>query len=103
MARSIVTGKKRENGKRLKVEMRRQSVLPFSTFTLSPVQSGFHLLELMIVITIVIILAPSLCRIPRTIMHAREAVCCATTFIKLRTLLDQYAADKESFRLLWMI
>lgn len=55
---------------------------------------GFTLLELMIVITIVIILASiALPQYQRTIMHAREAVL-RDDLYKMRTLLDQYAADK---------
>lgn len=55
---------------------------------------GFTLLELMIVITIVIILAAiALPQYQRTITHAREAVL-RDDLHKLRSLLDQYAADK---------
>ena len=56
--------------------------------------SGFTLLELMIVISIIIILVSvALPQFQKTIMHARETVLHDDLF-KMRSLIDQYAADK---------
>lgn len=99
MERSIVTGKelsKKEKVKRQKCD--RQSLSPFAfyllPFALPRRQRGFTLLELMIVITIIIILAAiALPQYQKTVKQAREAVLRDDLF-KMRTLIDQYAADK---------
>jgi len=71
---------------------RRKLLLPT---THCPAPTGFTLLELMIVITIIIILAAVvLPQYQKTILSTREAVLREDLY-KMRILLDQYAADKQ--------
>jgi general secretion pathway protein G len=63
--------------------------------SLSTRSRGFTLLELMIVITVIIILAAVvLPQYQKTILATREAVL-REDLSKMRSLIDQYAADKQ--------
>lgn len=102
MVRNTVTGKvQKPESRKQKAKSRRQKDCfhQRSAFWLLPRlsvsnASGFTLLELMIVISIIIILASvALPQFQKTIMHTRETVLRDDLF-KMRSLIDQFAADK---------
>jgi general secretion pathway protein G len=77
----VLINKRRSGGKRL-------------TNLSKSLASGFTLLELMIVITVIVILAAiALPQYQRTVLHAKETVLRDDLF-QMRKSMDQYAADK---------
>jgi general secretion pathway protein G len=92
MERSTVTGK---NSKQKAVSRNQQEEgksFPPTAYCLLP--TGFTLLELMIVISVIIILVSvALPQYQKTVLHARETVL-KDDLHKMRELIDQYSADK---------
>jgi general secretion pathway protein G len=97
MVRSMVIGKYWQIGERVKGKRVKETLSPspVSLFRCVRKRTGFTLLELMIVITVIVILAAIvLPQFQKTILASREAVL-REDLSKLRMLIDQYASDKQ--------
>ena len=70
---------------------------PLHPITPSPRQSGFTIIELMVVMTIIVVLASiGLAQYRRSIVFSREAVLKEDLF-RMRDAVDQYYADKNEY------
>jgi general secretion pathway protein G len=93
MERSTVTGKNSEQ-KAVSSEQSMKQTRLLTAHRSLLTASGFTLLELMIVISIIIILVSvALPQYQKTIMHARETIL-RYDLDTMRKLIDQYSADK---------